>query len=67
MTMPKQKKKKRKSPTVSVAPLYNEDVGFEGLKKKRVSKNNELSFQVVVDEDEESKRRRRMVSGRSDR
>lgn len=63
--MPKKGKKKSKAPSVSIAPLYNEDIGFEGLKKKRVSSADGISFQLPIDEQEENKRRKRMVSDRS--
>jgi len=58
--MPDKKRKKRKPTTVNVAQLYNTDIGFEGLKKKRLSATNELSFRLPVDKYEESKRRNRM-------
>jgi hypothetical protein len=60
----KKKKKKRKlpRPNVNVAQLYNEDIGYEGLKQKRVSSASEISFQLPIDEQEESKRLKRMVS-----
>ncbi len=63
--MPKSAKKKRRLPTVSVASLYNEDIGFEGLKKKRVSSTNDISFQLPIDEQEERKRQKRMVGDHS--
>ena len=63
--MPNKKRKKKKSNTASVASLYSEDIGIEGLKRKRLSATNEISFELPVDEEEESKRRGRMVSDRS--
>ncbi len=60
--MPKSAKKKRKLPGVSVAQIYNEDVGFEGLKKKRISSTSGISFHLPIDEQEEKKRQERMVS-----
>ena len=63
--MPKSAKKKRRIPNVSVAPLYNEDIGFKGLKKKRVLSTNDIAFQLPIDEQEERKRRKRMVGDRS--
>ena len=60
--MPDKKRKNKKSRTVNVAPLYNEDIGVEGLKRKGVSRTNEISFQLPVDDQEESKRQKRMVS-----
>jgi hypothetical protein len=65
--MPDKKKKKRKKPppTVNIARLYNEDIGFEGLKKKRLSGSNGISFQLPIDDQEESKRQKRMVSYQS--
>lgn len=59
--MPKSGKKKRRLPSVSVASVYNEDIGFEGLKKKRISSSNDISFHLPVDDQEERKRRKRMV------
>ena len=60
--MPKSAKKKRKLPAVSVAQIYNEDIGFQGLKKKRISSTSDISFNLPIDEQEEQKRRQRMVS-----
>lgn len=62
--MPDKKKKKRKNlhtPTVvNIARLYNEDIGLEGLKKKRLSGSNGISFELPIDDQEESKRQKRM-------
>lgn len=58
--MPDYRRKKRKPSDVNVARLYKEDIDFEGLKNKRISTSNELSFRLLVDEHEESKRRKRM-------
>ncbi len=63
--MPKSGRKKRVLPSVSVASIYNEDIGFEGLKKKRISSTDGLSFHMPIDEQEEQKRRKRMVRYRS--
>ena len=47
---------------MSVAQIYNEDIGFQGLKKKRISSTSDISFNLPIDEQEEKKRRQRMVS-----
>ena len=63
--MPDKKKKKRKKPhtptVVNIARLYNEDIGLEGLKKKRFSGSNGISFELPIDDQEKSKRQKRMV------
>jgi len=56
----KYRKKKRKSLTDNVALLYKEDIGFEGVKRKR-ELDNIGSFELLVDEREERKRKKRMV------
>ena len=58
--MPKSTKKKRKPPAMSVAQIYNEDIGFGGLKKKRTSATGDI-FNLPIDEQEERKRQQRMV------
>ncbi|MGK3761169.1 MAG: hypothetical protein ACI8RD_013487 [Bacillariaceae sp.] len=61
----KNKKGKKSSPdNVAVASLYKEDIGFEGVKKKRrmlVTNDNVGPFELPVNEKEESKRQKRMV------
>mmetsp|Transcript_28995 Transcript_28995/g.78467 ORF Transcript_28995/g.78467 Transcript_28995/m.78467 type:complete len:414 (-) Transcript_28995:171-1412(-) len=54
-------KRKKKNPTsvVSVAPLYSEDIGLDGLKKKRFFAPNEI-HQLPVDDQEQRKRQKRM-------
>mmetsp|Transcript_26919 Transcript_26919/g.27403 ORF Transcript_26919/g.27403 Transcript_26919/m.27403 type:complete len:413 (-) Transcript_26919:415-1653(-) len=53
------KKKKKKSLTDNVASLYKEDIGFEGVKRKRKI-DNIGSFELLVDEREDKKRKKRM-------
>eukprot|EP00536_Pseudo-nitzschia_multiseries_P005541 jgi/Psemu1/190754/e_gw1.104.56.1 len=58
--MPSIKRKKKKPPAVvSLAPLYKEDIGLEGLKAKRLSAANEI-HQLLVDDQEKRKRQKRM-------
>lgn len=45
---------------MSVAQIYNEDIGFGGLKKKRTSATGDI-FNLPIDEQEERRRRQRMV------
>ena len=59
--MPKSRKKKRALPAQKVASIYNDDIGLEGLKKKRISYTDGISFHLPIDEQEEKKRRKRMV------
>lgn len=58
--MPKSRKKKRALPAQKVASIYNDDIGLEGLKKKRISYTDGISFHLPIDEQEEKKRRKRM-------
>jgi hypothetical protein len=59
----KKNKKGKKSPTDNVASLYKEDIGFEGVKKRRMLLTNDNigPFELPVNEKEESKRQKRMV------
>lgn len=59
--MPSKKRKKKQPPTVvSVASAYNEGIGLEGLKKKRVSATSNMPFELPVDEQEERRRQDRI-------
>jgi hypothetical protein len=59
----KKNKKGKNPPPDNVALLYKEDIGFEGVKKRRmlVTNDNIGPFELPVNEKEESKRQKRMV------